>query len=74
MYNLLSLHKTVMVVNQVRKSSKYFDIVLDVKADVMLYRKCVCNIAFGEKRNVGCRGTLLTQYEVEYYSITISKS
>lgn len=74
MYNLLSLYKTVMLVNQVTKSCKYFDIVLDVKADVMLHRKCVCNVAFGEKRSVGCRVTLSTQYEVEYRSITINKS
>lgn len=63
-----------MLVNQVTKSSKYFDIVLDVKADVMLHRKCVCSAAFGEKRDVGHRVTLSTQYEVEYHSITINKS
>ena len=64
----------MMVVNQVMKSSKYFDVVLDVKADVMLYRECARNIAFGKKRNVGCRGTFFTQYEVEYHRITIRKS
>lgn len=45
-----------MVVNQMAKNSKYCGIVLHVKADVMLYRKCACNITFGEKGNVGCRG------------------
>lgn len=45
-----------MVVNQMAKNSKYFDVVLDVKANVMLYRKCACNITFGEKGNVGYRG------------------
>lgn len=59
MYNLLSLYKTVMVVNQVTKSSKYFDTVLDVKADVMLYRKCVCSIAFGGKKECGMQRNIV---------------
>lgn len=46
----------MIVVNQMAKNSKYFDIALNVKADVMLYRKCACSTTFGEKGNVGCRG------------------
>lgn len=43
--------------------SKYFGIVLNVRLVVMLYGKYVCGIAFGEKGNVGYRGTFLTSMQ-----------
>lgn len=63
----------MMVMNQMVKTSKYFVIVLHVKADVILFRKCACSITFGEKGNVGCKGDSVgTVYG--YHTVTVNQS